>query len=181
MRYNERRENLKELGSNTKERKTGNRIATTFFPITKKDATKLRGWDFNWIKPFKSRNCKVVALCTAKNKTEYQGLIAYEERPKDYSVKVLLVESNPHNIGRNGIYEGAGGHLFAIAIKKSYELGFEGHIYFISKTNKMAYYQNTFGARIINAKTRTMVIDADASKKLYETYILGMEEKENDV
>ena len=163
-----------EIGSNLKKRSTGNRVRTKFFSVTEEDVRKLEGWKFDWTLPFDNEKYKIFALFL-EDSIEYQGLVAYEERPKDSSVKVILIESNPHNIGRNGIYEGTGGHLFAIAIKKSYELGFDGHIYFVSKTNKMDYYQAAFGAKLINSKRSTMAIEKEQSRKLYDTYILGKE------
>ena len=154
---------------NLRRQRTGERVKTKFFQIKKEDILNIKGWDFVWEEQFENENYETYALCL-KDRDEFQGLITFEVKPKDSSVEVITIETAPHNYGKEGVYDGVGGHLLAIAIKKSYELGFEGHIYFTAKTNLINYY-----------KRRVMAIDGEESKRLYKIYILGMEEKENDI
>ena len=171
---------MQEYGPNLRRQRTGERVRTKFFQIKKEDVLNIKGWDFVWKEQFENENYETYALCL-RDSDEFQGLITFEVKPKDSSVEVITIETAPHNYGRKGTYDGVGGHLLAIAIKKSYELGFEGHIYLKVKTNLINYYMNKFGAKIIDYKRRVMSIDGEKSKRLYKIYILGMEEKENDI
>lgn len=73
----------------------------------------------------------------ASGDSRTQGLLAYRET--DYqSVYVALVEAAPHNNKHNTTvegkkYNGVGAHLFAEAVKKSYELGYNGFVDFTAK------------------------------------------------
>jgi len=167
-------EKLNKITSSLKEQNTGKRFPTEFFPVTKENIKETEDWNFKWQEQLDHKESETFALYL-KNYNEYQGLVTYEIKPKDKSVKVILVERAPHNIGKDGKYKGVGSHLFAIAIKKSYELGFDGYVYFVSKTNLIDYYINVLGAKVVNYKNRTMAIAGVSSKKLYETYILGKE------
>lgn len=90
-------------------------------------------------------------------------------------MNVGLVESAPFNSRHNKKiqqkeYSGVGSHLFAEVVKQSVENGFEGFISFKAKSSLIEYYQKELGAILINRKTRTMYIDEEGAKILYERY-----------
>ena len=103
-----------------------------------------------------------------KGSNAIEGLLAY--KPDDNSVKIELVENNEKNIGSGGEYKGVGGHLFAEAVKESCNLGYNGYVWFVSKTNLIEYYKKELGAELVVAKTGTMRIDESAAAKLYRRY-----------
>lgn len=99
-------------------------------------------------------------------------MLAYRET--DYqSVYVALVEAAPHNNKHNTTvegkeYNGVGAHLFAEAVKKSYELGYNGFVDFTAKNNLVDYCKKLLGAQQIDRQH--MYIDERAAAKLYERY-----------
>ena len=86
-----------------------------------------------------------------------------------------LIESAPHNLGTNKIFNGVGGHLFAIAIKLSNAMGFNGYIFFETKSMDLAdHYSNKFGANLIPTRIHEyrMEINEVNAQKLLENYSL---------
>ena len=80
--------------------------------------------------------------------------------------------NNPHN--KNYVkkeYEGIGGHLFAEAIRQSYDAGFDGFIVFVAKNKLVDYYKKVLGAIQIG-KSQQMFIDERKSRELYDKYFV---------
>ena len=103
-----------------------------------------------------------------------QGLIATKVRKDLFAVEVDIVESAPFNNPHNKYfklkeYDGVGGHLFAEAIRQSYENGFDGFVTFTAKTNLIEYYIKELGATQVG-NTQKMFIDERSARKLYERY-----------
>jgi hypothetical protein len=140
--------------------------------ITKKG--QFKDWEFDWTPPQKS-GFKVFALY-ADGDEQIQGLIATNPVKENIAIKINIVESapfnnkhNPNNEDNSKEYGGVGGHLFAEAVKQSYNEGFGGAVYFQAKTNLVNYYERTLGAVEI-ANNRMMLIDGKGAAKLYEEY-----------
>ena len=133
---------------------------------------KKEGWNFDWSLPFKN-GYEVYALIV-ENSYEVEGLVAIKNDPENTAVHIDIVESAPKNRGKNRVYLGVGGHLFAIAIQKSYNYGNEGYVYFKAKTDLIEHYVESFGARQIT-KDRIMVIEEDAAMRLIKIYNLREE------
>jgi hypothetical protein len=125
-------------------------------------------WELQWMRKEPNSEFYVITL---ENDKAIQGAI--EIRIHEYCAEARLIEVAPHNLGSKGHYEGAGGHLFAIAIKRSYETGGDGALFFDAKTGRKSYYQKTMQARDFSGDR--MVIDVIASKKLYERYFGGLQ------
>ena len=123
---------------------------------------KTERWNFDW----NATKGDVYQLTLDSNRL-IQGLISLEDR-KDH-VYVHLVESNPQNIGKDKIYNGVGAHLFAIAVEKSFELGYDGFIRFMPKTALTNHYKKELGAVML--PNGSMGMDTDASSALVEKYI----------
>ena len=102
-----------------------------------------------------------------------QGLLAAEVVRR--AVHIRLAESAPHNIGKNKKYSGVGGHLFAIAIKLSNAMGFNGYVFFDAKNMKLVdHYTENFNANRIPARVHIyrMEINEINAQELLEKYTL---------
>jgi hypothetical protein len=78
------------------------------------------------------------------------------------------MESNPANVGHQGVYVGTGAHLTAFACKCAKEMGFDAY-FFIAKTELIEHYKKTLGEKQIGT-TQRMYIDGTAFLKLIEQY-----------
>ena len=137
-------------------------------PISKKVVNKLKceGWLFDWSVP--QNNGSNVYKLTLKGDELIQGLIAIQPHEDACAMYVEIVESAPHNIGKHKTFKGVGPHLFAIACKLSFEVGYDGAVYFISKTKLVEHYMKSLNAKIIG--DRKLLIDTSEAKVLVEKY-----------
>jgi len=133
---------------------------------------KRQGWNFNWTSK-SLKNCEVYKL-TIENDRNIQGLIAIEDIKRDKAVYIRIVESAPHNFGKNKRYNGVGGHLFAIAAKRSTELGYDGFLYMDAKNiDLVRHYQKILGAKFLGMyHDYRMYVDEEAVQKLLKKYTL---------
>jgi hypothetical protein len=79
-----------------------------------------------------------------------------------------LIESAKFNRGTKKLYIGVPGNLVAFVCKLSFEKGYEGYVYFESKTKLIDHYKKTLGAYVIAGKI--MAIDTTAALKLFKRY-----------
>lgn len=79
-----------------------------------------------------------------------------------------LIESAPFNLGRNKVYLGVPGNLFAFVCRTSFHRGFDGYVSFTSKTQLIEHYEKTLGAK--NVGGHLMVINTDAALNLIDKY-----------
>lgn len=133
---------------------------------------KRKGWLFNWT--HKSLKTNEIYKLTTIDSDEIQGLVAIEEHKRDKAYHLSLAESAPHNKGDGKLYEGVGGHLFAIAVKRSLDAGYGGFIFFEAKNMELVkHYEEKFGALLLGRPHEySMIIDEDAAKKLLSSYTL---------
>ena len=136
--------------------------------LTKALARSLKsdGWRFDWASP-QLAGCQIIAL-RIKDDPAIQGLIAFRDEPDSLFTFVELVESAPWNIGEGKRYEGVGPHLFAIACKHSFEMGYEGYVQFVSKTDLVFHYINSLRARQIT--DQKLYLDTPAAEILVFKY-----------
>jgi len=157
---------------------TGETVSTTFSKAKPEELKSLRkqGWKFNW----SSKNlcdCEIYKL-TVEGDNTINGLIAIENFRNDNAVYVRLVESAPHNIGKNKQYRGVGGHLFAIAAKQSINYGYGGFLFLDAKNIELVnHYRKTLNAVFIGSKLHAgkyyrMYVDEIDARKLLEIYTL---------
>ena len=106
--------------------------------------------------------------------SEIQGLIAVTDKPEDYALYIDIAESAPHNIGDNKIYEGVGGHLFAIAAIESVKRGYDGYLFLDAKNVQLVeYYKQKFGATLMGIPhPYRMYIDERSAHKLIQIYTM---------
>lgn len=112
---------------------TGDIVETEVIRIKRKSFLKKfsskTGWYVNWDKF--SSTVEIYAL-VLKGTVDIQGLIAIEPISNFSAVHILWAVTAPQNnsykYGKKK-YSGVGGHLLAIAAKKSIEYGFDGYFY----------------------------------------------------
>jgi hypothetical protein len=131
---------------------------------------KIDGWSrgFNWGLYFYHPNIELYKMVVAGTNL-IQGVIAIE--PMESYIEVNLVESAPHNRGKDKEFDLVGPHLFAFACRRSVEIGFEGFVAMTAKTKLIEYYQKEFGAEIIDYTTGRMFIPDVAADKLIRVYL----------
>jgi hypothetical protein len=121
-------------------------------------------WKFDWAIELKEATVYKLVICEYSEIV--QGLISIEDE-KGF-VYMRLVETAPHNFGKNKVYEGVLGNLVAFACKISFEKGFDGFVAFDAKTNLINHYSKTLKAKLISGSR--MFIDTDAARYLVNTY-----------
>ena len=153
------------------EAKSG-KIVETEYSLASQSDLKTDDWNFNW-SDNDLKKSEIYKL-TLKGDNTVQGLIALNDFKKDNAVYIKLVESAPNNIGKSKMFEGVGGHLFAIAIQKSVERGYGGFVFMDAKNIDLVdYYQQTLKATHIGgAHPYRMFIDEDNAIKILKTYTL---------
>ena len=152
---------------------TGDIYQTTFSiaEVDELDDLQAKGWNFDWADSELSRyNIYKLQL---KNDDIIQGLVATEVVRG--AVYIRLAESAPHNLGNDKKFVGVGGHLFAIAIKLSNAMGFNGYVFFDAKNMKLVkHYSDKFGASQVMARIHVyrMEIVEEKAQMLLEKYTL---------
>ncbi len=144
---------------------TGEVFETEFSKVTSKELKK-RDWLFDWQKELKERNCQVYKMTTVENRNIIQGLISLII--EDKFITVNIVENARFNRGKNKIYQGVGGNMFAFACLRSMDMGFGGFVGFVAKTSLIKHYQETLGAEL--AIGQRMFIPDEAAEKLIHQY-----------
>lgn len=147
-------------------------ISTTVFDIspTKKD---FKGWEFDWTKP-PQQGFSVRAI-KADGDDRIQGMVALKPNHRSHAVEIDIVEAAPFNNPHNKLfvekeYSGVGGHLFAEAVRESFNQGFDGYVYFIAKSDLVEHYEKELGAVMMNPRLRIMAIEEGSARRLYERY-----------
>jgi hypothetical protein len=98
----------------------GDSFPTDVHPVTKvdlKNSTKKNGWLFNWANEFKLTDRQVFKLTIRNNPEIVQGLLSISDHNDHYYLH--FIESAPFNLGKNKLYEGVPGNLFAFTCKSS--------------------------------------------------------------
>lgn len=149
----------------------GEIVQTSFERVSPKRG-EYAGWEFDWSKPEREGNDVFALLADGDDRV--QGLLAMRDWPESQAVYVSLVESAPFNNAHNPAiagkeYSGVGAHLFAEAVKKSYELGYNGFIVFDAKSTLFEHYRKELGAVRMGGSQR-MYVDETGAKILYERY-----------
>ena len=148
---------------------SGDSFPTEIHTVTNKDLKNItlkNGWLFNWSKEQKLKDRKVFKLTILNNLDIVQGLLSISDYKDHYYLH--LIESAPFNLGKNKLYEGVPGNLFAFTCKISWESGYQGFISFTSKTKLIEHYEKTLGATHVGG--HKMVIFPKEALKLIKKY-----------
>jgi hypothetical protein len=156
---------IDKLTNSLRDAKTSENLATEFRRATARDLAKTKLWLFDWRREI--THGEVYKLFLKGFLNEIQGLISLQDR-SDH-IWINLAEAAPHNLGKAKRYIGVGGNLFAIAVKISFEKGYEGFVAFEAKTELIAHYRKTLGAVQIG-RSRRMIIESETALKLYKKY-----------
>ena len=141
---------------------SGDSFPTDVHPVTKADikiTTKKNGWLFNWEHESDLPDRQVFKLTIRNNPEIVQGLLSLSDYKDHYYLH--LIESAPFNIGRNKLYEGVPGNLFAFACELSWDSGYQGFVSFTSKTKLIAHYEMMLGATHIGGN-KMIIFPKDA-------------------
>lgn len=152
--------------------KTGEILETSYSIADKSELSKLKGWNFDWTHKDLS-NADIYKL-TLKGDETIQGLVAITKFERDRAVYVNIAESAPSNLGKKKMYNGVGGHLFAIAAQVSVDSGYGGFVFMDAKNIELVeHYQNALGATLLGRPhPYRMFIDEEAAQKLLSIYTL---------
>lgn len=145
---------------------SGEVFDTEVIKISKNDLKILeKGWAFDWT--IESKNNDVYKLTTKDNPDIIQGLVSL--RKNIDHIFISLIENASFNIGKNKVYEGVAGNLFAFACKFSMDSGYLGNVSFVAKTNLISHYEGTIGAKRFGT-SNIMAIDFFAAQLLIQKY-----------
>ena len=160
---------IDKLTHSLEDASTGSIFLTEILPLDKADLkviSKKLGWKFNWKTEFIATEKQVYKLVLQNQRKIIQGLICFEK--KSDHIFMHLIETAPHNFGKNKKYFGVMGNLIAFCCKVSYQNGFDGELGFDSKTNLIPHYMKELGARHFGGQR--MVILKDAATNLITRY-----------
>ena len=159
-----------------KDTETGDLLDTVVFKIESrsylKKFQKKDGWHINWNEIPKDVEAFALAI---KDTNEIQGLVGVK---KDDDSQAAYIHwactapwNNKHEFGKQR-YEGVGGHLFAIAVDKSLQWGFDGTVHgFAANSELVKHYQQKFNAFHLGMLHEyQIVVEAPDARKLLEVY-----------
>ena len=159
---------LKRLSDNIRVRATIKEI--------KYSKSKFKNWLFDWSKTEK-KGYKILALYV-EGDNRIQGAISIRENPQNMSIEIDIVESAPFNSSYNKKvkdkeYNEVGICLFTEVCKRSFDLGYDGYVEFIAKSNLVKYYMDNM--RAIPIDTQRMYINSSGARWLIEKYHGGVD------
>jgi hypothetical protein len=148
---------------------SGDSFPTEVHPFTASDLKVIKekgGWLFDWASEFRYANRKVFKLTIRNNPKIVQGLLSISDNQDHFYLH--LVESAPFNLGKNKLYEGVPGNLFAYVCKTSWDKGYQGFVSFTSKSKLVEHYEKNLGATHVGGNR--MVIFPHEALKLIKKY-----------
>lgn len=158
-------EKIDKLTNSIENAFSGDRFDTVI-SIVKATEIRKGDWLFDWKKEINNTQKQVFKLTIKDNQKVIQGLMSLEIRQGH--IFLHLVENAKFNRGKNKIYVGVAGNLFAYACKVAFEEGFDGYISFVAKSALREHYAKTLGAELLFSNN--MVIDTAAATKLVNQY-----------
>lgn len=167
---------IDELTPCLRDYKTGDIIVTEVVRISRKSFLKKfnekNGWYVNWASLQEEH--EIYALVT-EGSVDIQGLIALKPVEEYKAVFIEWVVSAPQNNKRlvdEPKYLGVGGHLFAIAVNKSFDYGYNGVVTGNAANEQLVkHYVEKFGAEFVGMlHPLQIVIDEDNARRLKEVY-----------
>lgn len=163
---------------------TGKVVKTSVVRIKSKDFlknfNKTSGWYISWNKI--PKEYEIYGL-QVEGDFSIQGLVAiYNDTDAQAAYIHWMCTAPQNNIHDNKTqkYIGVGGHLFAVAIKKSIDWGYEGCVYgFAANEELLNHYVEKLGAIPIRILHKNHFVIADESaQKIEEVYDYDWTEQE---
>ena len=159
-----------------KDAKTGELVQTEVIQIKRKTFlkkyNKKNGWYVNWADLL--NEAEIYAL-VVEGSVDIQGLVAIAPNADMGAIYIDWMCASPDNnkqLTDNVRYMGVGGHLFAIAAKKSVDYGYDGLIYgFAANKALLDHYMKAFNGEYIGMlHPYQFAIDEVNSRKIMEVY-----------
>lgn len=159
-----------------KDARTGELVQTEVIRIRRKTFlkkyNKKNGWYTNWDK-LADEN-EIYAL-VVEGSVDIQGLVAIARNDDMRAVYISWMCTSPENnklITDNVKYLGVGGHLFAIAAKRSNDFGYDGYMYgYAANAELLRHYVDVFQGEVIGVlHPYQFAIDEDGAKMIMEAY-----------
>lgn len=147
---------------------TGERLETDVVQLTSTDQRQIKKKDvgFDWKTELQQADRTVYKLVLRDDANLIQGLLSVTDN-RDH-VFVNIIESAKHNRGKQKLYVGVAGNLFAFACHLSKELGYDGFVCFDAKTALIKHYEQSLGAKVLFGYR--MVIETPAAERLINQY-----------
>ena len=167
---------LDEIVPCLKDSETGEIKETVVFKIESRSFLRKfkekDGWGINWIDVPKEVEVYALAL---KENNEIQGLVGVRNDVEARASYLHWACTAPHNnkkLVEKPKYNGVGGHLFAVAVDKSMQWGYEGTVHGFALNKKLLnHYIEVLGAVYLGAlHPYQFFLDGEASQKLLEVY-----------
>lgn len=167
---------IDELTPCLKDTVTGDIVETEVIRLTRKSFlrkfNKGNQWFVNWDSLLDKDEIYALVI---KGTVDIQGLVALRKDDQVGAVYVNWMVSAPFNnklLTENFKYSGVGGHLFAIAVDKSIEYGYDGIIYgFAAIESLLHHYIEKFNAEYIGVlHPLHFAIDEINARKIKEVY-----------
>ena len=159
-----------------KDASTGELVQTEVIRIKRKSFlkkyNKRNGWYTDWEK-LADEN-EIYAL-VVEGTVDIQGLIAVAPQKDMQAVYISWMCTAPQNnklITDDVKYYGVGGHLFAVAAKKSVDFGYDGYMYgFAANEDLLKYYVTKLNAEVIAMlHPYQFAVDEESAKQIMEVY-----------
>jgi hypothetical protein len=131
-----------------------------------KQITEKEAWSFDWKSEASKTDRQVYKLVIIGDSDSIQGLVSLSD--KNDHILLQLIENAPLNLGKEKIYNGVAGNLFAFACKMAFDKGYDGFVGFISKSQLVEHYQKTLGA--VHLGGLRMAIFTQEATKLVKQY-----------
>lgn len=159
-----------------KDARTGELVQTEVIRVRRKSFlkkyNKRNGWYVNW-ESLTDEN-EIYAL-VVEGSVDIQGLVAVAPNDDMQAVYISWMCTSPDNnkqITDEVRYLGIGGHLFAIAAKKSVDFGYDGYMYgFAANEELLQHYVDVFHGEVIGMlHPYQFAIDEENAKTIMEVY-----------
>jgi hypothetical protein len=122
-------------------------------------------WKFDWV--LQARKSETYKLVAIEFPEEILGLMSIDREVN--FIEVILIESNPKDVGCDKRFRGIPGHLLAFAAKLSFQLGNEGFVRLIAKTELIDHYVREYGFERFG-RSPIMILGPDAAARLITTF-----------
>lgn len=156
--------------------KTGQLVETEAIRIRRKSFlrayNKKNGWYVDWADLAEEN--EIYAL-VVEGSVDIQGLLALQRDEASCAAFVTWMVASPSNnkiLSDEIEYSGVGGHLFAIAAKKSFDFGYGGYFHgFAANERLLRHYVEKLGATPIRMlHPYQFAVDQDTAKRIMEVY-----------
>ena len=159
-----------------KQMKTGQLVQTEVVRIRRKSFLRAynlkNGWYVNWADLADENEIYALVI---EGSVDVQGLIAVRKDEAASSAFVTWMVSSPSNnkqLTESVEYSGVGGHLFAVAAKKSIDYGYGGYFHGFAANEKLLnhYIEKLSATPLRLLHPYHFAVDSESAKRIMEVY-----------